>query len=241
MKAVILAAGQGTRLRPITDTVPKCMVPVGGVPLIDRLIARLEEVAIDELIVVSGYLHDVLETYLRSSESRLGSKARVIFNERYEDWGNFYSLLVAESAVDGDSFIKLDGDVVLDETVLPTLLAAPGPGVLMVDPRDSLGAEEMKVRLGKGGRIVELNKRMDPALAFGESIGVERIDADLAPAVFDQLRELITRKETHEYYERAYELLMIAGTSFGYADIGGCVWTEIDDAADLERAEAIVA
>lgn len=241
MKAVILAAGQGTRLRPLTDTVPKCMVPVGGVPLIDRLIARLEAVAIDELIVVSGYLHDVLETHLRTSENRLGSRARVVFNERFEDWGNFYSLLVAEEAVGGDSFIKLDGDVVLDDTVLPTLLAAPGPGVLMVDPRDDLGAEEMKVRLNESDRIVELNKRMDPAGAFGESIGVERIDAELGPAVFAQLRDMIKREETDEYYERAYELLMLAGTHFAYADIGGCTWTEIDDAADLEHAETLVA
>src|SRR5262249_7066371 len=135
-------------------------------------------------------------------------------NPRFAEWGNFYSLLVAEPAIGSSSFVKLDADVLLDARILPRLMAAPGPAVLAVDRRRPLGDEEMKARADPSGRIVELSKRIRKEVALGESIGVERIDAEVAPALFDALRELPARGETHEYYERAYELLMERGHSF---------------------------
>ncbi|RMH45215.1 MAG: phosphocholine cytidylyltransferase family protein [Deltaproteobacteria bacterium] len=240
MKGVLLAAGRGTRLEPITLDRPKCLVPVGGVPIVDRMIRRLAEAGIDDLVVVTGHCGDVLAAHLAASADRCARAATVVYNEHYHDWGNFYSLLVARDAIGGDSFVKLDADVVMDGGVLPALLAAPGPAVLAIDRKPDLGDEEMKARVA-GGRVVALNKRMAPQEAFGESIGIERIDAELAPTVFDQLAQLIELGETDEYYERAYERMMAAGVAFGYADITACAWTEIDTAADLARAEQLAA
>lgn len=241
MKAIILAAGLGTRLEPLTRTVPKCMVPVAGVPLIDRMIARIEEAGIDSLVVVTGHLHQVLEAHLRASPSPLAQEATLVFNQRYADWGNFYSLLVAREAVGTSGFIKLDGDVLLDSGILPAVVAAPGPAVLAIDRKPGLGAEEMKARADETGRLVALNKRMAPALALGEYIGVDRIDAPLAPRVFDELAAMIDQGEVHEYYERAYERLMQAGVAFSCADVTSAPWCEIDDHADLAAAHALVA
>jgi choline kinase len=238
VRAIILAAGLGTRLEPITRDIPKCMVPVAGVPVIDRMIGRIAEAGIEHLVVVSGHLSDVLERHLRASDQPLARRSTLVFNEHYADWGNFYSLLVAREPVAGDSFVKFDGDVVLDGGVLPALLGAPGPGVLAIDRRQLLGDEQMKARV-EGDRIVELNKRIAPARALGESIGIERIDAGLAPRVFDYLQRLIDRGETHDYYERAYELLMGDGVDFHAADITACTWHEIDTATDLAEAEEL--
>jgi choline kinase len=238
MKGVILAAGMGTRLEPLTLDMPKCVVPVCGVAIVDRMIARLGEAGIDDIVVVSGHLSNVLQDHLLESNHPLARAAEVVYNEHFHDWGNFYSLLVAKDAIGGDSFVKLDADVVMDGGVLPALLAAPGPAVLAIDRKPNLGAEEMKARVD-GDRIVELNKRMDPSVALGESIGIERIDADIAPRVFDYLEKVIERGELGEYYERAYELLMDDGVEFGYADITDCTWTEIDDHDDLAEAERL--
>jgi len=241
VKAVILAAGRGTRLEPLTRDMPKCMVPVGGVPLIDRMFDRLAAAGIAEVVVVSGHRHDVLADHLAASPSPLARGARVVFNPRYAEWGNFYSLLCAEEALGGEGFVKLDGDVLLGDGLLPVLLAAAGPAVLAVDRSVALGGEEMKARVDAGGRVVELNKGMSPADALGESIGVERIDPPMAPFLWAELRAMIAAGETHEYYERAYERLMHKGRHFGWADVSECVWCEIDDAADLERANRIAA
>jgi choline kinase len=239
VKAIILAAGLGRRLESVTGGLPKCMVPVGGVPLLDRMIERLAQVAVDQVIVVTGHRAGDLEAHLARSTHPLARGAVRVFNPRYAEWGNFYSLLVAKEAVGGDGFIKLDGDVLMDGRLLPQLLAAPGPAALAVDVRGGLGAEEMKVRV-EGGRIVELNKRMDPARALGEFVGIERIDAELAPRVWAQLAQLIDRGETDEYYERAYELLMQDGIGFSVADVSEVTWCEIDDGDDLAAAEALL-
>lgn len=240
MKAVILAAGLGRRLESVTGGLPKCMVPVGGVPLIDRMIERVAEAGIDQVIVVTGHRAGDVDAHLAAASHPLARAAVRVHNPRYAEWGNFYSLLVAEQAVGGDGFVKLDGDVLMDGQLLPRLLAAPGPGALAIDARGGLGAEEMKARVDEGGRIVELNKRMDPARALGEFVGIERIDAELAPRVWRQLADLIDRGETDEYYERAYELLMQAGVRFSVADVSSVTWCEIDDAGDLAAAEALL-
>ena len=98
----------------------------------------------------------------------------------------------------------------------------------------------MKVQVDAEGKVVALNKSMDPALALGEFIGVDRVDAELTQTVFDMLRALIESGETDEYYERAYERLIDAGTHYEIADITGCQWTEIDDEADLKLAVAMI-
>jgi choline kinase len=219
---------------------PKCCVSVGGTAIVDRMIARIADAGIDDVIVVTGHLDSVLRAHLARANHPVARRATLVYNEHYHDWGNFYSLLVARDAIGGDSFIKLDADVVMDGGVLPALLAAPGPAVLAIDRKPDLGAEEMKARV-ENGRIVELNKRMSPRAALGESIGIERIDAAIAPRVFDSLARLIDRGETDEYYERAYELLMQAGVDFGYADITACTWNEVDDHADLAAAETLAA
>jgi choline kinase len=241
VKAVILAAGLGRRLEPVTGGLPKCLVQVGGRTILDRMIARLVEAGLDQIVVVTGHRAAEVERHLDGSGEPAARRAARVFNPRYADWGNFHSLLVAREAVGTDGFVKLDADVVMDGTLLPALLAAPGPAALAVDCSGRLGAEEMKARLDESGRVVELNKRIDPAAALGESVGIDRIDAELAPRVWSELARLIDLGETDEYYERAYELLMAGGVGFSYADVSACQWCEVDDADDLAAAEALLA
>ncbi|HUH01077.1 MAG TPA: phosphocholine cytidylyltransferase family protein [Kofleriaceae bacterium] len=240
MRAVILAAGRGTRLEPLTLDLPKCLVHVGGVALIDRMIARLGEAGIDSVVVVSGHAHDALERHLRASAHPLAKDAAIVFNERYAEWGNFYSLLVAQDHLRDQDYVRLDGDVLLGPGVMSRVIAARAPLALAIDTTVALGDEEMKARIDGQGRVFELNKRIAPVSAQGEFIGVDRVSATMAPAVFAALRRMIDQGETNEYYERAYERLMEQGVEVGVADVSGCVWCEIDDAADLERATRIV-
>ena len=241
MKAIILAAGMGTRLASVTGGMPKCLVKVGGVPLVDRLIERIGEAGIEEVILVTGHRAEELREHVSQIDHPLAKSAVFVHNDHFSDMGNFYSLLVAEEAVGDSSFIKIDGDVLMDSEVLPKIMAAPGPAVLAVDMRDGMGEEEMKVRLDDDGRVVELNKRMDPSQAAGEFIGVDRVDAEIASTVFDMLRVLMEVGETDEYYERAYERLIESGAHYVVADVTTCTWTEIDDDNDLQHAEKMLA
>jgi choline kinase len=241
MKAVVLAAGMGSRLLPLTQERPKPLVPVAGRPLLLRMIDRLAEVGIAgaDVVVVAGYREDVLRRVL--SEAHVG--ATVVTNPRYHDWNNFWSLYVAHEAVAGEAFLQLDGDLLFDGRVLPRLLAAPGPAALAVDVRPDTDGEAMKVAVaGPDRRIVAFSKGLVPAQALGESIGIARIDASLGAQVFAELRALADEGLVHEYYECAYERLARRGQGpFWPVDVADCTAFEIDDHADLERAQAALA
>lgn len=239
MKAVVLAAGMGSRLLPLTHDRPKPMVAVGGTPLLVRALDRLAEVGIAgaNVIVVTGYRREVLEAGVTAA----GHAPTFVFNEKYEPWNSFYSLACARDAVAGDAFLTIEGDVLFDGTVLPRVLAARGPGVLATVVRPDCDAEAMKVIADADGRARALAKTLDPALSMGEFIGIARIDGALAGEVFDDLARFVDEGITHQYYDHSYHRLAERGAGpFYVEDIADCLAVEIDDLDDLARAERLL-
>jgi choline kinase len=239
MKAVILAAGIGSRLAPLTHDRPKVLVEILGRSFLFRQLDLLTRAGIPsrDVVIVGGYRVD----RVREELARGGYECAVVVNERYEPWNNFYSLLVAESALAGEDFLQLDGDVVLDEQLLPRMLAAPGEALLAVDRRDELDDETMKVQLD-GDRVVAIAKPLDPARCAGEYIGVAKLSAAAAREVFAELAKFPAEGLTHEYYEHAFHRLSAGGrVPFGIVDVHDCTVLEIDNAEDLRRAEALLA
>ena len=239
MKAVILAAGVGSRLAPLTNDRPKVLVEVLGRSFLLRQLDLLTRAGIPsrDVVIVGGYR----EGRLREELARGGHACTVVVNERYEAWNNFYSLLVAEPALAGEDFLQLDGDVLLDEQVLPRMLAAPGEALLAVDRREDLDEETMKVQL-EAGRVVAIAKPLDPARCAGEYIGVTKLSAAAARRVFEELARFPGEGLTHEYYEHAFHRLSADGrVPFGIVDVHDCTVLEIDTVEDLRRAEALLA
>lgn len=247
MKAVILAAGVGSRLAPLTNDRPKALVGVAGRPILFRQLELLARAGIPEkdVVIVGGHLIEVL----RDTLARAGHHdVTVLFNDMYAPWNNFWSLYSAEPAVRGHDFLQFDGDVILDEQILPRMLAAPGEALLAVDVRDDVDEEMMKVELapdsgevGSTRRVIGLSKKLDPARCAGEYIGISRLSAAAASLVFDELVKMRDDGLTHEYYEYAYlQLMQRQQVGFGIVDVHDCTVIEIDNLADLERAEAMV-
>jgi choline kinase len=238
VKAVILAAGRGTRLAPLTDDRPKPLVPVRGRPLLLRTLDRLADVGIrgGDVVIVTGYREDVLARVVAEG----GFTPTLVSNPHFHDWQNFYSLLVARAAVGDDAFLELDGDVLFDGRLLPRVLAAPGPGVLAVDVRPDLDAETMKVAVADGV-VAAVAKGLPPEGSFGEYIGVSRFDPPLAGEVFAELARIEREGLTGEYYEHALHRLARRGRGpLRTVDVSDCSALEIDDAHDLARAEAML-
>lgn len=251
MKAVILAAGVGSRLAPLTNDRPKVLVEVLGRSFLFRQLDLLTRAGIPsrDVVIVGGYRID----RLREELLRGGYDCTVVVNDRYEAWNNFYSLLVAEPALAGEDFLQLDGDVVLDEQLLPRMLEAPGEALLAVDRREDLDEETMKVQLASEGgaeggaergaeRVIAIAKPLDPARCAGEYIGVTKLSAAVARLVFEDLARFPGEGLTHEYYEHAFHRLTAAGrVPFGIVDVHDCTVLEIDNVEDLRRAEALLA
>jgi choline kinase len=239
MKAVILAAGIGSRLAPLTNDRPKVLVEILGRSFLFRQLDLLTRAGIPsrDVVIVGGYRVD----RLREELARGGFDCTVVVNDRYEPWNNFYSLLVAAPALAGEDFLQLDGDVVLDEVLLPRLVAAPGEALLAVDCRDELDEETMKVELDAAGRVAAIAKPLDPARCAGEYIGVAKLSAAAARAVFEEHARFPAEGLTHEYSEHAFHRLSSSGRlPFGIVDVHDCTVLEIDNALDLRRAEALL-
>jgi choline kinase len=235
VKAVILAAGQGTRLAPLTHDRPKPLVEVSGRSLLARALDRLAAVGVrgPDVVVVAGYRAERLAAAL------VGTGVRLVVNERFAEHGNWCSLFAARDAVAGEAVLQLDGDVLFDGALLPRLLAAPGPGALAVDVRPDLDAETMKVAVA-GNRIVAVSKQLG-AEAVGEYIGITRLDAALAAEVMDDLAGFADAGLGHEYYDHAYHRLAARGRGpFRVCDVSDVTAIEIDDLDDLRRAESLV-
>ncbi|MBK9757262.1 MAG: phosphocholine cytidylyltransferase family protein [Nannocystis sp.] len=240
VRAIILAAGRGSRLAPMTDDRPKPLVDVLGRSLLLRTLDRLRSVGIQDrdIVIVTGYRADMIDAVMEREQLRCVR----VFNPRWHDWNNFYSLLIAREAVGGEGFLQFDGDVVFDDQVLPRMLGARDGAALAVDVRRDLDAEPMKAVVGPDGYLRELSKAVDPARALGEYIGVTRLDAASAACIFDDLARFEAEGLTHEYYDHAYHRVAAAGqVRIGIVDISDCEALEVDDLADLARAEARLA
>lgn len=236
MRAIILAAGRGSRLAPLTDDRPKPLVEVLGRSLLLRTVDRLREAGIEDrdVVIVTGYRADMIEAVMRKE----GLRCELVANARWHDWNSFNSLLVARDALRGSDFLQFEGDVVFDERVLPRVLGAPGGAVLAVEVRPMPDEEAMKAVVDDAGALRELSKTLDAARSIGEYVGITRLDAATAELVFDDLARFEAEGITHEYYDHSYHRLAVAGAArFGIVDIADCEALEIDDTVDLRRAE----
>ena len=239
LKAVVLAAGSGTRLMPITADRPKALVHVGEQTLLDRIAGQCAALGMREMIVVTGYKSESLDTWIESSNHDL--QITSVFNAEYETINNAHSLWVARHAIGDAGFVKFDGDLLVHTAILRQLVDAAAPSALVIDSDVSLGDEEMKAQIDDASNVLGLGKWIVPAEAHGESIGVEKIAAADAPRVFDAIENLVHRDgQTDAYYEDAYHRLIEGGWELGSVDTQGLPWTEIDTRDDLALANRLV-
>jgi len=239
-KAVILSAGIGSRIRPLTDNCPKTLLAVGGITILERMLTHIQAGGIDEIVLVLGYLHEQIENFVRTTFPDL--TVQFVINSRYYETNTGYSLMLVEDFIAGSAFVKFDGDVVFDEAILRQLLASQDANCLCIDRDIQIDSEEVKVVLAHDTLIMRASKDIPPADAIGESIGIEKISGDTANRLFAELRVMMDCGENlQEYYEAAYERLIAKDVAFHAVDITGLKWTEIDTRQDFDYAERIFA
>jgi choline kinase len=239
VNGIVLAAGPGRRLQPLTDDLPKTLLPLSdGRTILDLALANLRSVGIADVVVVTGFAADRVEERRRELEERHGVRLELVLNERAEEWNNAYSLWLAREAF-GDAALLVNGDTVHPASVEERLLAARGPGVLLaVDTEKPLGEEEMKVLLDANGTLQTVSKEVDPETAEGEYIGVTLIEAEAAEPLAEAL-EATWRRDPSDYYEDGFQELVDRGGKVHVAPIGSVEWVEVDNHEDLARAREI--
>lgn len=236
MKAIILAAGTASRLRPLTSNTPKCLLKVGQRTLLGRSMDALIAAGIHEFVIVTGYLHEQIETFVRQT---YGESISVCFihNKDFETTNNIYSLWLARPEADGEEVLLLDSDLLYDGEIVKRILRDSHDNVLTLI-RHELGEEEMKVVMDSDGSITEISKTCSPALAAGESLGIERMGKAYTTALYKELDVMMNREHLeNKFYELAFQRLIAEGQTFSVLDVTDLFSCELDTVEDFENAK----
>ena len=237
MIGVILAAGMAKRLRPLTDTKPKCLLEVGGKTLLQRIVDAMADMGITEFVVVTGYRAEQIRDFL--TQRYPDFTIYFLHNADYEHNNNIYSLWMSGQVARGQEFLLMDSDILCDpETV--AVVARQETSALAVN-RHELGEEEMKVVVDADMHITEISKTCRPENALGESVGIEKMLADYSEALFRELDQMIVHEGLIDiFYERAFERLIPKGYTFKVIDTTRFFSYELDTPEDFEQASRLL-
>ena len=237
MIGVILAAGMAKRLRPLTDTKPKCLLEVGGRTLLERTVRAMQQAGITEFVVVTGYRGEQIRGFLETSFS--SPHFTFLHNADYEHNNNIYSLWMAGEVVRGKDFLLMDSDILCDPAAV-VAIAKQEESALALN-RHECGEEEIKVIVDANNRITEINKTCNPKDAIGESVGIEKMTAEYSTALYEELDQMITKEGLIDvFYERCFERLIPQGHTFKVVDTTHYFSYELDTPEDFQRAQELI-
>jgi choline kinase len=234
MKAVILAAGVASRLRPLTNNTPKCLLKVGSGYILELAIENLVENKIFDIDIVTGYLEKQIRDFVNIRFPELN--ITFYYNEFYESTNNIYSLWLARNSFHSDDMLLMDSDIVFDKRIIAKLCSSGYKSCLALKRHD-VHVEEIKVRTDNNGRVLEISKEVDPSEAAGESVGIELFNKELVRELFSIIdRKVNVEKNVNQFYEAAFQELINNNHDIYVVDISEYFCTEIDTIEDLKIA-----
>ncbi len=234
MKALILAAGFGSRLAPITNECPKALVPVNGKPIIFKQIENLMKHNITDITIISGYKADVLEKRIHD----VFPYVNMICSVNYETTNNMYSAYLAKNTFYNSEFLLMNADVFFDDTVIESLLNPKYKNAIVTDI-GSYSEESMKV-IEKDGKIISISKQIQENDALGCSIDVYKFSSEASKEFFDCCADYIENKKIVNKWSEVALCDILDKVNFVACPLVGN-WYEIDNMEDLHNAELIFA
>lgn len=235
-KAIILSAGKGSRLLPLTAERPKCLIELAGRALLDWQLDTLIGAGIRDIVVVTGFRDHLVDAAV---VSRPG--VRTLYNPFYHVADNLGSVWLVRAELDRDTLL-LNGDTLVSPALVARVLAArTGPIAVTVDEKAEYDADDMKV-LRDGDRLLRIGKALEPGAYNAESIGLLAFRGE-GPRLFaDEVdRMMRTPDGTRLWYLRAIDALAAAGADVRTVSIAGEAWQEVDFPEDVEKAKALTA
>jgi choline kinase len=238
MHCVILAAGTASRLRPLTDSTPKCLLTVGSRSIVERAIRAVFHAGIIHFTVVVGFQDWMVKNFLKRNFPSLDFT--FVVNNQFDTTNNAFSLLLAREEIEGHELFLLDGDVVFDDELIPLLIKSPYQSCLAVRTNGSMGEEDVKVEVNDKKEIVRIGKEIAASLAYGESIGIARFSRGNTTRLFTTLEKRVkTENKVNEFYEASFQEMIDSGSRMVAVDAGPYRSIEIDTVEDLHSAESL--
>ena len=250
MIGVILSAGMGTRLMPLTKEIPKTMLEINGMTLLERMIRNCIDAGINKFIVIVGYNREKVTELCPQIAEKYDIEIKAIENEKYDITNTSVSTYLASKFIeenDLDDFVLINGDNVVDPKIISNIVASNNTGMI-IDNFKELNEESFKLiiddesfneeRTIANGKINSIGKGLDIPSSTGEFIGVSKVVSDDV-AEFNRILESLIEEDPQNYYDFAFKDLSIIKT-IDFVLTNGLKWTEIDDHNDWEKAQILV-
>ncbi len=239
MKAVITAAGSGTRLRPLTENTPKCLLDIGGYTTLGLSVENILKQGIDEFVLVVGFEHEKIRDYLKANYPK--AKVEYIVNEEYETTNSLYSFWMTKEALSGHSMLLLDGDIIFSESVVKSVLACKHDNCLSFRDGIDVVEEDMKLIVDEQGIVKQISKKIDLSAASGESIAVQKFSEQGSVQLFKAADQLVVdEKIVNDWYEGAFQRMIDNGGVIGAVSVDESSCFEIDTFEDIEYAKKYI-
>jgi bifunctional UDP-N-acetylglucosamine pyrophosphorylase/glucosamine-1-phosphate N-acetyltransferase len=234
MKALVLAAGRGERLRPLTDTRPKALVPIAGKPLLEHLIVNLDSLGIKNLVIVVGYRSDMVRSYFGDG-ARWGVKIEYANQNPHELTGEAAAILAAEKFLNGEkTFLMTDGDVIDGEGIIANTLTTSQKTDADITIALTQVADPTQygvVKLGDRNRILKVVEKPRTLKEAPSNMAVSSVYV-FKPTIFKALRQV-------GHLERAM-VKMIDDGAKAYGTIWKGKWLDVGRPADILTANQIM-
>ena len=245
MQAIILAAGMGRRLGELTKENTKCMVPVNGVRLIDRLLGQLSGLKLNRVIIVVGYQGQKLIDYIGN---RYDDKLKIEFAENpiYDKTNNIYSLSMVKDKLQEDDTLLIESDLIFSDRFFPMIIENPNPNLALVAKYESWMDGTM-VRLDEEQHIVNFISKdafdYSDVDSYYKTVNIYKFSKDFLQYQYVPFLDAYTKAVgNNEYYENVLRIISMLNSHHMKAlPIGNEKWYEIDDKQDLDIAEALFA
>lgn len=232
MKALILAAGLGSRLAPLTNDKPKSLVCVNGKPILMKQLENLHENGITDILIVGGYLYSVLEKEVHAVYPDI----KILNSTDYANTNNMYSAYLGIQKIKGESFLMMNADVFYDSSVIKKLLSFEAPNAVVTDIGRYL-EESMKVEYNNG-HLTKISKAIPKENAYGTTIDVYKFSNIGGAAFFEKCREYIEDKKEMKLWSEVALNDILNEVIFQPCPLDGR-WFEIDNHQDLAEAEVL--
>lgn len=245
MQAIILAAGMGRRLGSYTKENTKCMVPVNGVKLIDRVLTQLSQLNLQRVIIVVGYKGQELIKYL---DHRYDDKLKIEFvnNPIYDRTNNIYSLSLVKEQMQEDDTLLIESDLIFSDRLFSMILADERPNIALVAKYETWMDGTM-VRIDSGGNIVNFVPKKafnyQEVDSYYKTVNIYKFSKTFSQTQYVPFLDAYCKAlGNNEYYEQVLRVItLLDKTNLKALDIGNEKWYEIDDVQDLDIAETIFA
>ncbi|MBT3576355.1 MAG: phosphocholine cytidylyltransferase family protein [Candidatus Marinimicrobia bacterium] len=238
MKAIIIAAGTGTRLYPITKDIPKSLVDVGqGLTLLETQLHSLKECGIKDIVMIIGYRADQIESKLE--EYRSDFNIEIVFNPFFEGSNNLMSVWMARHFF-SDEFITINGDDIFDASIIRELMKSTHPITMITDIKDQYDEDDMKI-ISADGLVKRVSKKVPIEEANGESVGIIKFCGS-GPGIYADMLESMVRdpENLNVFYLKAIQNIIDAGHDVHFSQCNPSDWGEIDFHPDLEMIRQYV-